>query len=257
MNHSFNIELAMDHSIEEAIMIEHFAFWIQKNQANDKNFFEGCYWTYNSLAAFKEMFPYMSEKKIRTTLDKLKEKRIIKTGNFNKSQYDRTLWYAFDDAGESICRKVGFHLSKTANGSAATGEPIPVTNTDTDTDTNTGAFMPGALQASGPAAIASLVLNDKSLFPVYQKQVDEWATLYPAVNVVQELRNMVGWLNANPSKRKTKTGILRFVNAWLAKEQNRGGTRPAGRPPVNPIHAIPERYTDPSEIFGKGFLSDG
>ena len=54
--------------------------------------------------------------------------------------------------------------------------------------------------------------------------MDEWSELYPAVDVMQELRKMAGWLDANPSKRKTKRGILRFVNGWLAREQDKGRT---------------------------------
>lgn len=71
----------------------------------------------------------------------------------------------------------------------------------------------------------SLLLNDKSEYPVYQDQVDSWSELYPAVNVPQELRKMKGWCDANPSKRKTKRGILRFINNWLSGEQDKGGNR--------------------------------
>ena len=38
---------------------------------------------------------------------------------------------------------------------------------------------------------------------------------------MQELRKMKGWLTANPKRRKTKSGIKRFINGWLAKEQDR------------------------------------
>lgn len=31
---------------------------------------------------------------------------------------------------------------------------------------------------------------------------------------------MRGWSLANPKKRKTKGGIMRFANAWLAKVQD-------------------------------------
>ncbi|MGU5691419.1 MULTISPECIES: replication protein [Aeromonas] len=48
--------------------------------------------------------------------------------------------------------------------------------------------------------------------------------LYPAVDVAQELRTMTGWLIANPTKRKTRTGINRFINSWLSKCQDRGGS---------------------------------
>lgn len=73
--------------------------------------------------------------------------------------------------------------------------------------------------------IIELILNDKSQFPITQNKIDEWKELYPAVDVMQELRKMKGWLNSNPTKRKTKRGILRFANSWLAKEQDRGGSK--------------------------------
>ena len=36
---------------------------------------------------------------------------------------------------------------------------------------------------------------------------------------------MVGWLDSNPTKRKTKRGINRFINNWLSNAQDKGGTR--------------------------------
>ena len=70
-----------------------------------------------------------------------------------------------------------------------------------------------------------LELNDKSLFPIFDDDLDKWRDLYPAVNVEQELRNMVGWIDGNPTKRKTKSGIKKFINSWLSKEQDQGGRR--------------------------------
>ena len=85
------------------------------------------------------------------------------------------------------------------------------------------------LQASTPEpeepAVISLPLNDKTWYSITQKQVDEWSGLYPAVDVMQELRKMLGWLDASPSNRKTRRGIKSFVNRWLSKEQDRGGSR--------------------------------
>lgn len=81
--------------------------------------------------------------------------------------------------------------------------------------------MPEALAPDSLSEI-ELILNDKTLYPIYQKQIDEWCNLYPAVDVMQELRKMKGWLDANPTKRKTNRGVLRFVNSWLAREQDKG-----------------------------------
>lgn len=80
---------------------------------------------------------------------------------------------------------------------------------------------------SSPPPAAVLPLVDGSDFPIAQETVDELSGLYPAVDVDQQLRNMRGWLLANPKNRKTKTGIMRFVNSWLSREQNR--TRPQNR----------------------------
>lgn len=76
-------------------------------------------------------------------------------------------------------------------------------------------------QAAEPPFI-TLPLNDKSEYPVTKQSVREYKELYPAVNVEQELRNMRGWCLSNPTKRKTKSGIGRFINSWLSKEQNKG-----------------------------------
>ena len=79
-------------------------------------------------------------------------------------------------------------------------------------------------QSDSVPPVVELPLNDGSHFDIFQGQVDEWQTLYPAVDVMQQLRNMKGWLLANPKKRKTKAGVLRFVTAWLSREQDKGGT---------------------------------
>lgn len=77
-------------------------------------------------------------------------------------------------------------------------------------------------------AAITLTLNDKSEYPLFDKDIAAWKELYPNVDIVQELRKMKGWLNSNPTRRKTKKGILKFVNSWLAKEQDKGGYRGYG-----------------------------
>lgn len=84
----------------------------------------------------------------------------------------------------------------------------------------------GELPSSTPPA-AVLPLVNGSDFPIAQETVDELSGLYPAVDVDQQLRNMRGWLLANPKNRKTKAGIMRFVNSWLSREQNQA--RPQNR----------------------------
>ena len=70
MEHSFNIELAKEYGILEAILLKNIWLWIEKNRANEKNFYDGTYWTYNSTRAFNELFPYASESSIKRALDR-------------------------------------------------------------------------------------------------------------------------------------------------------------------------------------------
>lgn len=67
-----------------------------------------------------------------------------------------------------------------------------------------------------------LPLNDSTEYAVPQSFADEMAKLYPAVDVMQQLAAMRGWLIGNPTKRKTRAGIKRFITSWLAREQDRG-----------------------------------
>lgn len=85
-------------------------------------------------------------------------------------------------------------------------------------------------QAAHTPPIVSLMLNDGSFFDVLSFDVSKWEALYPNVDVKQQLRNMAGWCDANPAKRKTRGGIKRFITSWLAKEQDKGGKAPQNKP---------------------------
>lgn len=76
--------------------------------------------------------------------------------------------------------------------------------------------------APSPSGI-SLPLNDKSLYDVPLDKIVIWREAYPAVDIEAELRRMASWLDSNPTRRKTRRGICRFINTWLARTQDRGG----------------------------------
>lgn len=139
MNHSFNTDIAKDIGLIPAIILEHIAFWVLKNEANNDNCFEGDYWTYSSAKAFTQIFDYLSGDQIRRALDKLKEHGYIKTGNFNKSAYDRTSWYALLPKARrfyaiSIPQKDKIDLANLPNGTGKNAEPIPDITTGIKTD---------------------------------------------------------------------------------------------------------------------------
>lgn len=95
---------------------------------------------------------------------------------------------------------------------------------DSDKELKDVSSEPEETPATEPTSptVAEIVLNDKSKAKITQAEVDEWKKLYPAVDVLQELRKMTAWCEANPTKRKTKRGIKAFIVNWLNKEQDRG-----------------------------------
>lgn len=135
-SHIFNIGIAADYGVYEAIVLGNLYFWVQKNEANGKHYHDGHYWTYNSTKAFAHLFPYFSEKQIRTILGKLEKSGLVITGNYNQSAYDRTKWYALTAKAYAL---FGVDSSNLPNGqmekpereneNAQEGEPIPDVNT--------------------------------------------------------------------------------------------------------------------------------
>ena len=85
-------------------------------------------------------------------------------------------------------------------------------------------------QAADAPPVISLPLNDGTFFDVSENDRAKWSQLYPNVDVLQQLRNMVGWCDSNPAKRKTRGGIKRFITSWLAKEQDKGGKALQNKP---------------------------
>ena len=85
-------------------------------------------------------------------------------------------------------------------------------------------------QAADAPPVISLPLNDGTFFDVSENDRAKWSQLYPNVDVLQQLRNMAGGCDANPTKRKTRGGIKRFITAWLAREQDKGGKALQNKP---------------------------
>lgn len=106
-------------------------------------------------------------------------------------------------------------------------------------------------QAADAPPVISLPLNDGTFFDVSENDRAKWSQLYPNVDVLQQLRNMAGWCDANPSKRKTRNGIKRFITSWLAREQDKG------RGPVAPAQQGKNVQPSGNNGWMKDFLKGG
>ena len=64
-----------------------------------------------------------------------------------------------------------------------------------------------------------LILKDGSRFHISQNHFNEFVNAYPGVDVRDQIMKMSQWLKTNPSKRKTKNGVMRFINSWIARSE--------------------------------------
>ena len=211
MQHSFNVNLASKYGILEAILIQNIYYWTLKNKANDKHFHDGYYWTYNSIKAFGELFPYVSERQIQNALKKIKELGIIITNNFNTSPYDKTLWYTISNKGISIMQNCQIETPKMLNRNVENVEPIQYINTYINTYKENNNISKDILLKES---------DFDEFWKLYPKKVDKAKCLkkYLKINVSQEIilkgvNNYISYL-----KKEHKEKYIKNPLTWLNGE---------------------------------------
>lgn len=161
MYHSFDVEVATKYGMVEAILLNHICFWLTKNKANNVHAHDGRYWTYSTVKALSDLYPYLTPNQVRRAMEKLKEKGLIIDGEYNTKPFDRTKWYSLSDAAmaelgvnfrtdsdeevipeaevltnrvdeksNSKCSKVQIELANLPNGVGENARPIPYIITD-------------------------------------------------------------------------------------------------------------------------------
>lgn len=98
MIYHFDGDVAEKYGTDCAVFIAHMQYWIAKNAANERHFYEGRYWTYNSLSALERLFPFWSRRQIERIIRDLKKAGVLLTGHYSKNSYDRTTFYAIDES---------------------------------------------------------------------------------------------------------------------------------------------------------------
>lgn len=67
--------------------------------------------------------------------------------------------------------------------------------------------------------------------PIQQSEIDTWQALYGNVNVLDTLKRMAGhWAATDRSSRKTRKGIRKSINTWLARDHDSARGHGRGTP---------------------------
>lgn len=130
--HSFSPQLAKAFGLKDAIFLQHIYYWLKHNKGKNKNFFDENWWTYNTQKGFAEYFEYLTPDDIRGITDRLKKKQIIITGNYNKSPYDRTVWYSLTEKGWELFNDKIREIPKSSGGNPESDGDSTKSNRDKD-----------------------------------------------------------------------------------------------------------------------------
>lgn len=101
INH-FNSNIAVAYSINTAIFVQQLSQWTFINLANKRHIHDGLCWSFNTLEAYEEIFPYWSKRQLETLISNAVKDGLVVKGNYNKHKYDRTCWYALTHKGLSL-----------------------------------------------------------------------------------------------------------------------------------------------------------
>lgn len=214
MKHIFDVDIAQRYGVNAAVLLENIGYWIKRNEANGTNFFDGSYWTFNSRRAYRKLFPYMSERQIDTAFRKLIDDGILKTGNYNKLAYDRTLWYALTKKGECILHFDGMERDVLQNGFEQNVEPIPDITADVNARVNADINISDHAAANASAKpvrhkyglYKNVLLSDKDMEKLKAEFPADWE---------KRIEKLSEYMESKGAKYKNHLATIR---AWARKD---------------------------------------
>ena len=88
---------------------------------------------------------------------------------------------------------------------------------------------------------AELVKGNGGPWPVEPALWERLTAAHPRLDLHAQLRTAAVWLAANPTKRKTRRGMARFVAGWMSRAADGSASR---RDFTNPLPQTPDKYAN-------------
>lgn len=225
-HHSFSVELAMEYGVEKAILIHHFQHWIKFNRRKNspKHFKDKRWWSFQTREDIEAYLPYLDSQKIRYHMDALCEDcGVFIKGNYNKSRFDKTTWYAFRDEERFLGEEVSNNSYESGkppstadnrNGCADNRKPIP----DPNSDTKTTEINPKREEAP---PFFSLIFDSVKM------QQEEYSSLVEkhGKEVIDEyIENLNNYSKTHPKKFKEYGSHSAVITTWIRRDKQKGNT---------------------------------
>lgn len=103
--HSFNVQIASECGLHEAVLYQHILYWCRLNRSKGQNFIDGKTWSYMDNDEIMHMLPYMTRKTLLEAVKKLKDYGYILVEQFGRPQagtgelnkFNKVNWYTIAD----------------------------------------------------------------------------------------------------------------------------------------------------------------
>lgn len=211
--HAFNVHIAEKYGVYEAIIISHFQFWINNNIRNKRNEHDGRTWTYQTRQEIANWFPYLSIDQVRRLTDSLVEKNVLIKGNYNKTSFDKTIWYAFNDEYAFTCKtkdesknpyerqNCQMDLDNLPNQFDESAKPIPDTNPDAKTI------------VCNPSGSSSETYQSLDKLNLTERQKKKFSSSMDEAKVNEAVRRVLSWKDRSSDIIAFNT-VLRDWDVW-------------------------------------------
>ena len=119
---------------------------------------------------------------------------------------------------------------------------------------------PETTEPDSPVVLTYPCSGGKGLtYDLTQAKLDEYEEAFPGIDVFTECKKALQWCRDNPRRKKTPTGMPRFLGAWLGKEQNSVRTGNSGSSDWPIVRDIVKQQWTPdydNTLHLKAMLSD-
>ena len=164
-----------------------------------------------------------SDNTIRKWLKVFESEGMISLKSTNKYTHINILNYdKFQDVGETLAelnaQQSAYQTAYQSAQRSADNIRI-IRNIRSKEDINNTCPEQTSFASEQVTGLPPLILKDGSRFHISENHLNEFVDAYPGVDVRDQIMKMSQWLKVNPTKRKTKNGIMRFINSWIARSE--------------------------------------
>lgn len=143
MSHLFQVEDAVAHGVDAAILLQHIRLWVATNAANGDHLEDGQYWARCTMTGLQKLYPYLSVNQVRRALERLRESGVVVTRQFGSNIGSRALWYGLAEHAT--------HVAAVPNETATNPKEInkPINKRSRNKQESHLAYMPNGQNATG------------------------------------------------------------------------------------------------------------